>query len=88
MIENVALVLEGGGFRGCYTAGAMKWLHDNGILFKYSVSISATAVHSFFYLTGRIDEMHEMTVKSVTDPKMIGLSAILTEGNICAFEYM
>lgn len=88
MIENVALVLEGGGFRGCYTAGAMKWLHDNGVLFKYSVSISATAVHSFFYLTGRIDEMHEMTVKSVTDPKMIGLSAILTEGNICAFEYM
>ena len=59
MIEDVALVLEGGGFRGSYTAGAMKWLYDNGIEFKYCVSISATAVHSLFFMSGRIDEMHE-----------------------------
>lgn len=88
VIEDVALVLEGGGFRGSYTAGAMKWLHDNGIQFKYCVSISATAIHSLFYMSGRIQEMHDMSVKSVTDPHFIGLPAIFTEGSICAYNYM
>ncbi len=88
MIEDVALVLEGGGFRGSYTCGAMKWLHDNGIQFKYCVSISATAVHSLFYMTGHIQEMHDMSVKAVTDPKFVGVRAVFTEGAICAFGYM
>jgi len=88
MIEDVALVLEGGGFRGSYTAGAMKWLYDNGIEFKYCVSISATAVHSLFFMSGRIDEMHEISVKSVTDPRFLGVPAIFSEGALCAYNYM
>ena len=43
MKNKIALVLEGGGFRGCYTAGALTWLYEHGYMFDYTVSISATA---------------------------------------------
>ncbi|MBQ3376397.1 MAG: patatin family protein [Erysipelotrichaceae bacterium] len=88
MVESVALVLEGGGMRGCYTAGAMKWLYEHGYMFKYTVSISATAIHSLYYAAGMIQEMHDISVNSVTDPKFVGIQAILSEGAIVAYNYM
>ena len=88
MNKSIALVLEGGGFRGCYTAGALKWLYENGYVFDYTVSISATAVHSLYYVTGHMKELYDISVKAVTDPHMIGLQAILSEGCLVGYEYM
>lgn len=88
MKRKIALVLEGGGFRGCYTAGALSWLYEHDIEFEYVVSISATAVFSFYYAVGDMKNLHDISVKAVTDSHMIGLNAILTEGSICGFGYM
>lgn len=87
-MEKVALVLEGGGFRGCYTAGAMTWLHDHGIRFPYVVSISATAVYSFYYCVDDMQGLYDISVKAVCDPHMIGIKAILKEGAIVGYNYM
>ena len=43
MVKDVALVMEGGGFRGAYTAGALSWLLEKDIHIDYSASISAAA---------------------------------------------
>ncbi len=42
---KTSLVLEGGGLRGAYTAGALTWLIDQGIEFDSSYGISTGAVH-------------------------------------------
>ena len=39
VMEKIGLVLEGGGVRGAYTAGALAWLQDNNITFDYSVVV-------------------------------------------------
>ena len=44
-MEKIGLVLEGGGIRGAYTAGAVKWLNDNNITFDYGVGISSGSVY-------------------------------------------
>ena len=49
-MSKVGLVLEGGGMRGAYTAGALSWLIDHGIEFDYGVGISSGAVHLCSYL--------------------------------------
>ena len=41
MKQRIGLVLEGGGVRGAYTAGALAWLQDHQIHFDYSVGIFA-----------------------------------------------
>ncbi|MBR0385415.1 MAG: patatin-like phospholipase family protein [Erysipelotrichaceae bacterium] len=88
MKNKVALVLEGGGFRGCYTAGAMQWLYDHEITFPYVVSISATAVYSFYYCTGEMEALYDLSVKGVSDPHMVGLKAVLSEGALVGYTYM
>ena len=88
MNKDVALVLEGGGFRGCYTAGALKWLYEHGLQFDYTAAISATAVHAFFYVTGRMQEVHDVSVYGPTDPHMIGIVPLFTEGCLAGFNYM
>ena len=44
-MEKIGLVLEGGGLRGAYTAGALAWLNDHDITFDYGVGISSGAVY-------------------------------------------
>ena len=51
-MEKIGLVLEGGGVRGAYTAGALAWLQDNNISFDYSVGISSGAVYLSCFLCG------------------------------------
>ena len=42
-MKKLGLVLEGGGIRGAYTAGALAWLYDQQIHFDYGVGISSGA---------------------------------------------
>ena len=45
MSKKVALVLEGGGLRGAYTAGCISWLIDNNIQIDSAYGISTGAWH-------------------------------------------
>lgn len=48
---NVALVLEGGGFRGIYTAGVLDaFMHEN-LYFDYLIGVSAGAAYSVSYVS-------------------------------------
>ena len=42
---KTALVLEGGGMRGAYTAGCLAWLIENNVHFDSAYGISTGAVH-------------------------------------------
>ena len=87
-LKKTALVLEGGGMRGCYTAGAMTWLYEHGYEFPYCVSISATAIHSLYYAAGKMKELHDISVLSPVDPNFIGVRALLNEGALVGYNYM
>lgn len=49
-MSKVALVMEGGGLRGIFTAGAIDCLLDNDINFDYVVGVSAGACNTFSYI--------------------------------------
>lgn len=86
--KNIGLVLEGGGFRGCYTAGALKWLLDNGIHMPYSVSISAATAYAFFYSVGNVKAMKDVSTKGVKDKNVLGVSAFFREGGFVGYNYL
>lgn len=50
MRSKVALVLEGGGLRGIFTAGVIDCFIDNKIDFDYVVGVSAGACNTFAYI--------------------------------------
>ena len=50
---KTGIVLEGGAFRGLFTAGALDCLMDNQIVFDYVVGVSAGAGNAVNYLAGQ-----------------------------------
>lgn len=50
---KTGIVLEGGAFRGLFTAGALDCLMDNHILFDYVIGVSAGAGNAVNYLAGQ-----------------------------------
>ncbi|MCQ2501816.1 MAG: patatin family protein, partial [Lachnospiraceae bacterium] len=75
--EKTGLVLEGGGVRGAYTAGALSWLAEQGINFDYNVAISAGAVYLAVHLSGETKMGHEMSTGFAVAPENVGVKALL-----------
>lgn len=48
-IKSTALVLEGGGMRGIFTAGVLDYLMDNNLWFPYTIAVSAGASNGISY---------------------------------------
>lgn len=78
--EKTGLVLEGGGVRGAYTAGALSWLAEQGIYFDYSVGISTGAAYLALHLSGETETAKAMSTGFAVDPENVGLKALLKCG--------
>ena len=47
--SHTGLVLEGGGMRGVFTAGALDFLMDKKVYFPYTIGVSAGACNGLSY---------------------------------------
>lgn len=88
MSDRIGLVLEGGGVRGAFTAGALAWLNDNNITFDYNVGISSGAVCLACYLVHDNHTAHFMAVHVAPSKEFVGLRAFLKEGHYVAYGYL
>ena len=52
--DYAALVLEGGGSRGVFTAGILDYFMEKGLYFPYVVGVSAGACNAIDYKSGQI----------------------------------
>lgn len=51
--KGTALVLEGGGMRGYYSAGVFEGFMESGIMFPYIIGVSAGAANALTYISGQ-----------------------------------
>ena len=84
-MEKFGLVLEGGGFRGAYTAGALAWLNDHDITFDYGVGISSGAVVLACYALKDKTTPYNLVTKYITESDVVGLKAFLKEKHYVAY---
>ena len=52
-LDNIGLVLEGGGMRGAYTAGVLDYLMRQNVKFPYVIGVSAGANNGADYVSGQ-----------------------------------
>ena len=50
-MNNVGLVLEGGGMKGLYTAGVLEFFMEKELFFPYVIGVSAGACMAASYLS-------------------------------------
>lgn len=85
---KTSLVLEGGGMRGAYTAGALTWLIDQDIEFDASYGISTGAVHLTNFLMKSKEDLFDFSVRRITDPRIVGLKPLLHCGKIVDYDFL
>ncbi len=82
------LVLEGGGMRGAFTAGALAWLNDNHITFDYGVGISSGAIYLCSYWEGNKQLPYNMSVIYAANKENVGIKAFRREGYYVAYRHI
>ena len=87
-MKKIALVLEGGGMRGAYTAGCLAWLIDNGIEFDTAYGISTGAVHLCSYLCKDIDYLYDLSTNHIADKELIGIRPLIREHRYVGYDYL
>ncbi len=83
-MENTALVLEGGGMRGVFTAGVLDAFMEAGLQFPYSVGVSAGACNGCSFLTKQKGRAHFSNVTLLKDygHRYLGLRQFFKTGCI------
>jgi len=80
-VKKTGLVLEGGGFRGIYTAGVLDILMDEGINFDGVIGVSAGAIHGCSFVSGQRGRSIRYYRKYCGDPRMMSIRNWLKTGN-------
>ncbi|KAJ51835.1 putative patatin/cPLA2 family phospholipase [Clostridium tetanomorphum] len=70
-MENIGLVLEGGGMRGLYTAGILDFFMEKGLYLPYVIGVSMGACNAASYLSRQIGRNKAITINYVKDPRYI-----------------
>ena len=85
---KTAIVLEGGGLRGAYTAGVCAWYIENNIEFDLHIGISSGAMHAFSLAMKDVKLLHDSSVDYSVLPNNVGWRAILREGTPVGYNFM
>ena len=82
------LILEGGAYRGMYTAGVIDVLMENGINFTTTIGISAGGLCGLNYQSGQVGRGAYMNLKYRHSPSYVGLKAMMKENGFVGFQEM
>lgn len=81
-MNQVGLVLEGGGMRGVYTGGVLECFLDHGIHIPYVVGVSAGAGNAASYISGQKGRNRKVTVDYATHPRYVSIRNLFREKSI------
>ncbi|HQB79042.1 MAG TPA: patatin family protein [Tenuifilaceae bacterium] len=87
MIENTALVLEGGGFRGMFTAGVLEVFLEQQLSFESVYGVSAGAAYGASYISNQLGR--NMAVNQyIGDKRYCSIGNLLRKGSLFSWEFI
>lgn len=78
--KEAALVLEGGGTRGVFTAGVLDYLMEKEVKFPYVIGVSAGACNAIDYVSKQIGRTKDCTIIQYRKNRYIGTKDALKKG--------
>lgn len=85
-MEHAALVLEGGGMRGIYTAGLLDYFLEQELFFERVYGVSAGACHACSYLSRQFRRAFNVSVDYLQDKRYCSTSSLLKTGDLFGVE--
>lgn len=87
-IVDGCMVLEGGAFRGMYTAGVLDALMSEGINLQCTIGVSAGAANGISYVAGHIGRAAYCNLGYRMDGRYVGREAFKNCGSIVNFDFV
>jgi len=86
--KGTALVLEGGGTRGFFSAGVFEAFMREGIMFPYIVSVSAGSANAFSYISGQQGRSRLIIEKYVNDSRYVSWRNIIRCRSLFGYDFI
>jgi len=88
MPQGTALILEGGGTRGFYSAGVLEAFMDEGIMFPYIAGVSAGAANALTYISGQWGRNRLIVEKYVGNHRYVSRRNMIKYGSMFGYEFI
>ena len=76
-LQNAALVLEGGGFRGIYTTGVLDYLMEQGLYLPNVYGVSAGALNALGYAAKQPGRNAQINFRFCSDKRYVSVRNLL-----------
>jgi len=88
MNNKIGLVLEGGGFRGLYTAGILDYFLEQDIQFPYVIGVSMGANNACNYLSKQIGRSLDVPYRYINDKRYFSYWRLFTRGQLFGMDFI
>lgn len=87
-MENVGLVLEGGGMRGLYTCGVLEFFLENDLHFNYIIGVSAGALNAVSYIAKQKGRNKKVNLNFVKDWRYMSVRNLLLKKSFFGMDFI
>jgi predicted patatin/cPLA2 family phospholipase len=87
-IGKVGLVLEGGGFRGVYTSGVLRFFMDKGLYIPYVIGVSMGACNGASYISRQPERNRIVNTRYINDHRYMSYMRLLTGGDLYGMDFI
>ncbi|WP_042150215.1 patatin family protein [Paucisalibacillus sp. EB02] len=87
-MENIGLVLEGGGSRGVYTAGVLRYLMERDIYLPYIIGVSAGACNGSSYVSRQMDRNRAVNIDYIDHPDYLSFRNFIKKRQLFGMDFL
>ena len=82
------MILEGGGLRGNYTAGVLRFLMERAFYFPYVIGVSIGACNGSNYVSRQMERNRIVNTRFVGDPRFMSYRRLLRRGELFGMDFI
>ncbi len=86
--SQTALVLEGGSFRGQFTAGVLDVMLEHGIELPVCYGVSAGTLNGLNYKSRQIGRVNRVNLTFCNDQRYIGARSLASSGSLVGYDFL
>ncbi len=88
ILDQTSLVLEGGGLRGIYTSGVLRFLMEKELFFPYTVGVSIGACNACNYISRQPERNRTVNIRFVNDGRYVSYPRLLLKGELFGMDFL
>lgn len=88
VLNNIGLILEGGGMRGVYTSGVLDFFMDKNLYFPYIIGVSMGACNGASYVSKQRGRTKSATIDFISDPRYLSYRNLIKHKSIFGMDFI